>query len=132
MSPAPSSAVLITAMCVGLFFSVLGFAAFPALMPVFFDEWGLDNTEAGWVNGLYFLGYLLAVPALVGATDRIDTTSASSWASCWFRIDVWLTAEFAVSCACCAVSIAVVAFSRAWPSTISIAADTTSAPTHSL
>ncbi len=73
MSPAPSSAVLITAMCVGLFFSVLGFAAFPALMPVFFDEWGLDNTEAGWVNGLYFLGYLLAVPALVGATDRIDT-----------------------------------------------------------
>ncbi|MDP6804935.1 MAG: MFS transporter [Rhodospirillales bacterium] len=69
----PSPVVLIAAMCVGLFFSVLGFAAFPALMPVFFDEWGLDNTEAGWVNGLYFLGYLLAVPALVGITDRIDT-----------------------------------------------------------
>jgi MFS family permease len=73
MSSGPSSVVLIAAMCVGLFFSVLGFAAFPALMPVFFDEWGLDNTEAGWVNGLYFLGYLVAVPALVGVTDRIDT-----------------------------------------------------------
>ena len=73
MSSGPSSVVLIAAMCVGLFFSVLGFAAFPALMPVFFEEWGLDNTEAGWVNGLYFLGYLVAVPALVGVTDRIDT-----------------------------------------------------------
>ena len=73
MRAAPSSALLIAAMCVGLFFSVLGFAAFPALMPVFFAEWGLDNTEAGWVNGLYFLGYLVAVPVLVGLTDRIDT-----------------------------------------------------------
>ncbi len=49
-----------------------GVFAFPALLPVFFAEWGLTNTEAGWIAGIYFAGYAAAVPVLVALTDRVD------------------------------------------------------------
>ncbi len=49
---------------------MLGAATFPALLPTFLDEWTLTSTEAGWLNGIYYLGYLLAVPVLVSLTDR--------------------------------------------------------------
>ena len=48
------------------------FAMFPALMPGFIAEWALSNTEAGWINGMYFAGYTVAVPVLVSMTDRVD------------------------------------------------------------
>ena len=47
-----------------------GVAAFPALLPTFVGEWQLTNTDAGWINGIYFAGYLAAVPVLVSLTDR--------------------------------------------------------------
>ncbi len=49
-----------------------GFATFPALLPVFVAEWSLSNTEAGWVSGIFYAGYLLSVPFLTGLTDRLD------------------------------------------------------------
>ena len=49
-----------------------GVAAFPALLPTFIGEWQLTNTDAGWINGIYFAGYLAAVPVLVSLTDRIQ------------------------------------------------------------
>lgn len=51
---------------------MLGVFAFPALLPHFLQEWGLSNTEAGWINGIYFAGYALAVPVLGSLTDRTD------------------------------------------------------------
>ncbi len=30
---------------------------FPALLPGFQAEWGLTNTAAGWISGIYFGGY---------------------------------------------------------------------------
>jgi len=45
---------------------------FPALLPSFQAEWGLTNTAAGWVNGVFFAGYAVASPILVGLTDRVD------------------------------------------------------------
>ncbi len=52
--------------------SVLGFSTVPALLPTFLEEWSLSNTEAGWMTGVYFAGYMAAVPILVSLTDRID------------------------------------------------------------
>lgn len=49
-----------------------GFATFPALLPTFLSEWSLSNTQAGWVSGIYYAGYMLSVPVLTGLTDRMD------------------------------------------------------------
>lgn len=69
----PSSPVmLILAMCVAEVLGMATFATFPALLPTFREEWGLSNTEAGWIGGVYFAGYLLSVPVLVSLTDRVD------------------------------------------------------------
>ena len=50
---------------------MVGFGTFPALLPGFIAEWRLSNTEAGWINGIYYAGYLAAVPVLVSLTDRV-------------------------------------------------------------
>jgi MFS family permease len=34
--------------------------------------WGLTNSEAGWITGVFYLAYMCAVPILVTATDRVD------------------------------------------------------------
>jgi MFS family permease len=62
--------VLVFALCAAEVIGMLGFAAFPALLPTFMAEWSLTATEAGWINGLYYLGYLLSVPVLMSLTDR--------------------------------------------------------------
>jgi MFS family permease len=52
--------------------TMIGFSAFPALLPQFIDLWDLSSIEGGMVNSAFFLGYTLAVPLLVSLTDRID------------------------------------------------------------
>jgi MFS family permease len=59
-------------MCTAEVLSMLNFAAFQALIPTFQAEWAITNTEAGWISGAYFAGYVAAVPLLVGLTDRVD------------------------------------------------------------
>ena len=59
-------------MCLAEILGILGFFAFPALLPTFIEQWHLTNTEAGWINAVFFLGYMLAVPVLVSLTDRVD------------------------------------------------------------
>ena len=44
----------------------------PALLPALIAEWSLSNTEAGWVTGIFYAGYAVAVSVLVTLTDRID------------------------------------------------------------
>jgi len=69
----PSAPVLLVlAMCTAEVLGMAAFATFPALIPVFHAEWRLSNTEAGWIGGVYFAGYLVAVPVLVSLTDRVD------------------------------------------------------------
>ncbi len=63
---------LVFAMCVAEILAMIGFASFAALLPTFIPEWQLTNTEPGWISGLYFAGYMAAVPILVGITDRVD------------------------------------------------------------
>lgn len=45
---------------------------FPAVLPKVSEAWQLSAAEAGWIGGIYFAGYALAVPFLSSATDRFD------------------------------------------------------------
>jgi len=59
-------------MCIAEISGMLGVFAFPALLPYFLDLWDLSNSRAGWINGIYFAGYTVAVPVLTALTDRVD------------------------------------------------------------
>jgi MFS family permease len=59
-------------LCLIEILALMGIATFPALLPTFMQEWQLSHTQAGWVSAVYYAGYMLAVPPLVGATDRLD------------------------------------------------------------
>jgi MFS family permease len=63
---------LIVLMCVTQTSGLLGFGVLPALLPGFIAEWSLSGTEAGWLNGIFFGGYMVSVIVLVSLTDRID------------------------------------------------------------
>lgn len=67
-----SSRQLVLTLCLAEILVMTGFASFPALMPFFFDHWRMSGTEAGWINGVFFFGFMLCGPALISLTDRID------------------------------------------------------------
>ena len=62
---------LIIRVCLSQIFSIAAINYFPALLPNFQAEWGLTNTEAGWISGIYFGGYAASVPILASLTDRV-------------------------------------------------------------
>jgi MFS family permease len=49
-----------------------GFSTFAALLPELRDLWRLSNSEAGIVGGMFFAGYIAAVPLWTALTDRAD------------------------------------------------------------
>ena len=59
--------------CTAHILGMIPFSMYPTLIPTLQVEWGANNTEIGWVAGIYFGGYLLAVTILVPLTDRIDS-----------------------------------------------------------
>jgi MFS family permease len=63
---------LVALMCLAQVLVQIGAYAWPALLPTFMPLWQLDNSEAGWVTGVFYGAYTLAVPFLVSLTDRID------------------------------------------------------------
>jgi len=72
-APPPAGGVrLLLLLCLAEIATMSGFGTFPGLLPGFFDLWQLSNTEAGWINGVYFGAYMASVPVLVALTDRID------------------------------------------------------------
>ncbi len=68
----PSQLPFIIAIVGAEVLGMLGNAAFPALLPSFTTVWRLSATEAGWISGLYYAGYVAAVPVLTSLTDRIE------------------------------------------------------------
>ena len=60
-------------MCVAEAFSMTGFACYTTLLPVLMKEWALSNTEAGLIGGVFYTGYMVAVPVLASLTDRVDS-----------------------------------------------------------
>jgi MFS family permease len=63
---------LVALLCLTSVLGMLGFSSFSALLPEFQRDWGLSNTDAGWISGIFYAGYVAGVPLLVGSTDRID------------------------------------------------------------
>jgi len=67
-----SAARHIAWMCGAHVVSMLGFAAYSTLLPRLQHEWGINNSQAGFISGAFFAGYMMAVPLLTGITDRVD------------------------------------------------------------
>jgi MFS family permease len=66
---------LVTLVCVAQVSAQIGAYTWPALLPTFIADWGITNAEAGWITGLFYLSYTIAVPFLVTLTDRVDPRS---------------------------------------------------------
>jgi predicted MFS family arabinose efflux permease len=62
----------VVAVCAAQACAQLGAFAVAALIPTLIPAWGLSNTEAGWIGGIYYAAYTLAVPVLASLTDRVD------------------------------------------------------------
>src|SRR3546814_20848943 len=67
-----SPPMLVAGLCLVEILALLAATTFPALLPTFLAEWRMSNTEAGWISGIYYGGYVAAVPVLTGLTDRMD------------------------------------------------------------
>lgn len=67
-----SPAFLIASCSIALVLSLLGFMAPAAVLGDIMRDWSLSNTEAGWLGGALFAGYIASVPILTAYTDRID------------------------------------------------------------
>jgi MFS family permease len=60
------------AMCAAQACAQIGAFSVAALLPTLMAVWSLSNTEAGWISGIYYAAYTLAVPLLSSLTDRVD------------------------------------------------------------
>src|ERR1700693_3215836 len=59
-------------MCAAHVASMAGFSTYATLLPRLQDEWGMNNSQAGFISGMFFAGYRAAVPLLTSLTDRVD------------------------------------------------------------
>jgi len=60
------------AMCAAQACAQIGAFSVAAVLPTLISVWALTNTEAGWISGIYYAAYTLAVPLLSSLTDRVD------------------------------------------------------------
>src|SRR5215467_7571257 len=56
----------------GLLANLAAQMTFAETLPEIAADWALDASQSGWVGGIYFAGYAMAVPFLASATDRTD------------------------------------------------------------
>lgn len=62
----------VAAMCAAQACAQIGAFSVAAVLPTLISVWALTNTEAGWISGIYYAAYTLAVPLLSSLTDRVD------------------------------------------------------------
>src|SRR6516162_833304 len=56
----------------GLVANLAAQMTFAATLNEIAADWSLNASQSGWIGGIYFAGYALAVPFLAGASDRTD------------------------------------------------------------
>src|SRR5258708_11877389 len=66
------AATSVVAVCAAEILGLAGYSIVPALLPQFMDAWLLSNTQGGWLAGVMFAGYMIAVVPLVAATDLVS------------------------------------------------------------
>ena len=49
----------VVAMCAAQACAQIGAFSVAALIPTLIPAWGLTNTEAGWISGIYYAAYTL-------------------------------------------------------------------------
>jgi MFS family permease len=59
-------------MCAAHVASMAGFSTYATLLPRLQVEWDMNHSQAGFVSGVFFAGYMAAVPVLTSLTDRMD------------------------------------------------------------
>lgn len=64
--------VLLVLLCLIQVATMMGFSTYWSLLPILQPAWDMTNEQAGWLSGMLFGGYVLAVPFLVTVTDRRD------------------------------------------------------------
>jgi hypothetical protein len=69
---ARGSATATAVLSFGLVANLATLMTFAATLHEIAADWSLDATRSGWIGGIYFAGYAVAVPFLAGATDRMD------------------------------------------------------------
>ena len=62
----------VVAVCAAQACAQIGAFSVAALLPALIAAWSLSNTQAGWIGGIYYAAYTLAVPLLSSLTDRVD------------------------------------------------------------
>ena len=67
-------------MCVAEVLCMTGFATYTTLLPTLQGQWGLTNTGAGLISGIYYAGYIAATPVLTSLTDRVDARRVYAFA----------------------------------------------------
>ena len=63
---------LVGTMCLAQILGMVGYNLWPAMIPDFIERWNLTSGTAGWIGGIYYFGYLVAIWPLSNLTDRID------------------------------------------------------------
>ena len=71
-APTAHGARLVALVCTAQVLVQIGAYSWPALLPSMMPLWGLTNSEAGWITGVFYLAYMCVVPILVTSTDRVD------------------------------------------------------------
>lgn len=71
-TPRLSPVQLTLLMCAAEALCMTGFATYTTLLPALQQQWGLSNSEAGLISGVYYAGYVAATPILTSLTDRVD------------------------------------------------------------
>jgi MFS family permease len=56
----------------GLVANLAALMTFAAVLHEIAVDWSLDASQSGWIGGIYFAGYAIAIPFLASATDRMD------------------------------------------------------------
>ncbi len=69
---ARSPALITFSLSFGLMLGQLAIMAVPALSVDLAALWQLDASDLGWLGGIYFAGYAIALPFLAGAANRMD------------------------------------------------------------
>ncbi len=108
-APSNGSGLRIVALlCAAEVLGMTGFSTYPALLAQLREAWHLSGTAAGLIGGVFFAGYMAAVPLLSGLTDRIDArrvVAASTLLSAGGTLGFGLAAEGIWSaCLCQAIA----------------------------
>jgi MFS family permease len=66
------SATRVAGFCAAEILCLAGYSLVPALLPQFMTAWSLTSAQGGWLVGIMFAGYMVAVVPLVSFTDVVS------------------------------------------------------------